>query len=65
MLVGREPSSSLLFNISLLNHLTGAVMPVRSPQEDIKIHVNKAIALASSKIAEYYEYVAALEPNLE
>ena len=65
VLVGREPSSSLLFNISLLNHLTGAVIPVYSPQEDIKIHVDKAITFASARITEYYQAIAALEPNLE
>ena len=65
VLVGREPSSSHLFNIALLNHWSGTVTPVIAPQEDVIIHVQKAITKASNTIAEYYRAIAALHPKLE
>ena len=65
ILVGREPSDPKMFNITLLNFGTGSIMPVLSPQDDIKIHIDNAIAIASEQVTQLYAAIAALDPNLE
>lgn len=65
VLVGRAPLRPEQFDITPVNNLNGAIMPVIAPAEDVAIHVNKAIEQASAQVTRLYENTAARYPNLE